>query len=227
MPISTPNVNWNCHRLVAWLAPISPAPSSTEPDKTTMRVPNRSDSAPQKNAASPIARKSIVAAADTPLRDQPMSCEIGCRNTASDSIDAERRRRSSARRRRRRPSRSEDPDGLLMRFPALLVLYCVSGRMVAYPPPSGNAVAEQPVSLSEIMQPCVSVRLERSCDAANVSLRATILGRSFSRARDAAICARVQLRAGQVSCRTRSLPAMAVRFAEFHTFVWREATQKR
>ena len=54
-----------------------------------MRVPNRSDSAPQKNAASPIARKSIVAAADTPLRDQPMSCEIGCRNTASDSIDAE------------------------------------------------------------------------------------------------------------------------------------------
>ena len=31
--------------------------------------------------------ESIVAAADTPLRDQPISCEIGCRNTASDSID--------------------------------------------------------------------------------------------------------------------------------------------
>ena len=72
---------------MAWLAPISPAPSSSVPDNTTMRVPNRSDSAPQKNAARPMARKSIVAAADTPLRDQPISSEIGCRNTASDSID--------------------------------------------------------------------------------------------------------------------------------------------
>ena len=51
-----------------------------------MRVPNRSDSAPQKNAANPMHRKSIVAAAETPLRDQPIASEIGCRNTASDSI---------------------------------------------------------------------------------------------------------------------------------------------
>ena len=51
-----------------------------------MRVPNRSDNAPQKNAANPMARKSIVAAAETPLRDQPIAAEIGCRNTASDSI---------------------------------------------------------------------------------------------------------------------------------------------
>ena len=33
-----------------------------------------------------MARKSIVAAAETPLRDQPIASEIGCRNTASDSI---------------------------------------------------------------------------------------------------------------------------------------------
>ena len=68
-PTSRPWARVNCQRLVAWLAPISPAPSSSVPDSTTIRVPNRSDSAPQKNAASPIARKSIVAAADTPLRD--------------------------------------------------------------------------------------------------------------------------------------------------------------
>ena len=61
-------------------------PSSTLPASTTMRVPNRSDNAPQKKAASPMQRKSIVAAAETPLRDQPIAVEIGCRNTASDSI---------------------------------------------------------------------------------------------------------------------------------------------
>ena len=31
-------------------------------------------------------RKSSVAAADTPAVDQPIAFEIGCRNTASDSI---------------------------------------------------------------------------------------------------------------------------------------------
>ena len=51
-----------------------------------MRVPNRSDSAPQKNAATPMQRKSSVDAAETPARDQPIASEIGCRNTASDSI---------------------------------------------------------------------------------------------------------------------------------------------
>jgi hypothetical protein len=71
---------------VAWLAPIRPMPSSTLPIRTTMRVPNRSDNVPQKNAANPMARKSIVAAAETPLTDQPVFVEIGCRNTASDNI---------------------------------------------------------------------------------------------------------------------------------------------
>ena len=71
---------------MAWLAATRPVPSSSAPASTTMRVPNRSDSAPQKNAANPMERKSIVAAAETPLRDQPIASEIGCRNTASDSI---------------------------------------------------------------------------------------------------------------------------------------------
>ena len=57
------------------------------PASTTMRVPKRSDIAPQKKAANPMKRKSSVAAAETPARDQPMASEIGCRNTASDSIE--------------------------------------------------------------------------------------------------------------------------------------------
>ena len=51
-----------------------------------MRVPNRSESAPQKNAAIPMQRKSSVTAAETPARDQPIDSEIGCKNTASESI---------------------------------------------------------------------------------------------------------------------------------------------
>ena len=51
-----------------------------------MRVPKRSDSVPQAKAANPMNRKSSVAAAETPARDQPIASEIGCRNTASDSI---------------------------------------------------------------------------------------------------------------------------------------------
>ena len=86
-----------------------------------MRVPNRSDSAPQKNAASPIARKSIVAAADTPLRDQPMSSEIGCRNTASDSIDAERDAGHQRAHADHDPAVGK-PEDLLMRFLALFVV---------------------------------------------------------------------------------------------------------
>jgi len=51
-----------------------------------MRVPKRSDNVPHRNAANPMQRKSSVAAAETPARDQPIASEIGCRNTASDSI---------------------------------------------------------------------------------------------------------------------------------------------
>ncbi len=45
-----PKQSWNCHRLCAWLAVTRPSPSSRLPVSTTMRVPKRSDSAPQRNA---------------------------------------------------------------------------------------------------------------------------------------------------------------------------------
>ena len=48
--------------------PTRPRPSRTLPASTTMRVPKRSDSAPQAKAANPMKRKSSVAAADTPAR---------------------------------------------------------------------------------------------------------------------------------------------------------------
>ena len=51
-----------------------------------MRVPKRSDSAPHRNAAAPMLRKSSVAAVDMPLRDQPVSVAIGWRKTASENI---------------------------------------------------------------------------------------------------------------------------------------------
>jgi len=41
---------------------------------------------PQKKAASPMQRKSMVEAAEMPLFDQPIAVEIGCRKTASDII---------------------------------------------------------------------------------------------------------------------------------------------
>ena len=54
------------------------------PASTTARVPNRSDSEPQKNDPKPMARKLSTAANEMPARDQPMSCDMGCRNTPSD-----------------------------------------------------------------------------------------------------------------------------------------------
>ena len=41
---------------------------------------------PTRTPQSPMQRKSSVAAAEMPARDQPIASEIGCRNTASDSI---------------------------------------------------------------------------------------------------------------------------------------------
>ena len=52
-----------------------------------MRVPKRSLSAPQPKAAKPIARKSMVMAVEMPVRDQPVSADMGCRNTASENIE--------------------------------------------------------------------------------------------------------------------------------------------
>ena len=41
---------------------------------------------PQKNDPNPMARKLSTAAIEMPARDQPMLCDIGCRNTPSDII---------------------------------------------------------------------------------------------------------------------------------------------
>jgi hypothetical protein len=60
-------------------------------------------------------RKSSVAAAETPPRDQPIDSEIGCKNTASDSIAPMPMHVISA------PAATTTqpywkPEGLLMRF---------------------------------------------------------------------------------------------------------------
>ena len=81
-----PNRSWNRSSVAAWLAASSPQASSTPPVSTTARVPNRSDSEPQKNDPKPIARKLSTAANEMPARDQPISCDIGWRNTPSDII---------------------------------------------------------------------------------------------------------------------------------------------
>ena len=52
-------------------------PSRTPPASTTTRVPNRSDSDPQRNDPNPMARKLSTAVNEMPARDQPMSCDIG------------------------------------------------------------------------------------------------------------------------------------------------------
>ena len=86
----------------------------------------RSDSAPQKNAASPMARKSIVAAADTPLRDQPIVLRNRLQEHRQRQHRAERRRRSSARRRRPRPSRRKIRRTCSCVSSALFVFYDLS-----------------------------------------------------------------------------------------------------
>ena len=122
MPIRTPNINWNCHRLVAWLAATSPAPSSSVPDKHDDAGAEPVGQRAPEERRQAHARKSIVAAADTPLRDQPIASEIGCRNTASDSIDAE----ADAGHQRARADDDPavgNPEDLLMRFLALFCIY--------------------------------------------------------------------------------------------------------
>ena len=72
--------------LVARLATTSPAPSSTAPISTTGRGPQRSLAAPQRKPATPMTRKSSVIAVEMPARLQPVSSDIGSRNTASENI---------------------------------------------------------------------------------------------------------------------------------------------
>jgi hypothetical protein len=70
--------------LVARLASARPAPRTTLPASTTTRVPKRSLSAPQAKLPTPIARKFSVIAPEIAVRDQPVSCAMGWRNTASE-----------------------------------------------------------------------------------------------------------------------------------------------
>src|SRR5688572_3438772 len=83
-PTITPNSSWNQPSEAAWLAVTRPSPSSAPPDRTTTRVPNRSDSAPQAKAPAPIDRKLRSAAVAMPVRDQPIASAMGCKNTVSD-----------------------------------------------------------------------------------------------------------------------------------------------
>src|SRR3954447_21897454 len=57
------------------------------PQRTTMRGPNRSISMPQPKLVRPIARKLIVIAPEIAVRDHPVACVIGCRNTGSEKIE--------------------------------------------------------------------------------------------------------------------------------------------
>src|SRR5258706_6547858 len=82
-----PNTSWNSNSAVARLAASNPAPKITPPASTTARVPQRSDSQPHTNAATPSDKKLIADATDTPAVDQPISAPIGCRNTPSDIIE--------------------------------------------------------------------------------------------------------------------------------------------
>ena len=54
--------------------------------RTTSRVPNRSESAPQTNAPAPMVRKLRSAAVEIPVRDQPIASAMGGRKMPSDDI---------------------------------------------------------------------------------------------------------------------------------------------
>ena len=51
-----------------------------------MRVPSRSESAPQRNAPTPIPSQLTSAAVEIPVRVHPIAWVMGWRNTLSDSI---------------------------------------------------------------------------------------------------------------------------------------------
>src|SRR5689334_19509202 len=64
----------------------SAAPSNTAPHSVTMRAPQRSLAEPHANEPNAITMKLIVIANEMPARDQPVSADIGARNTASENI---------------------------------------------------------------------------------------------------------------------------------------------
>jgi hypothetical protein len=62
------------------------SPSSDAPASSTGLGPYLSSSAPHAKLAKPIARNPSVIALDMPVRDQPVACDIGCRNTGNENI---------------------------------------------------------------------------------------------------------------------------------------------
>src|SRR5688572_18390393 len=85
-PTSAPYASWNCPSDSARLASVSAAPSSTEPIITTRRTPQRSLAQPQKKEPAPSVRKFRLMALEIPARPQPVSTDIGSRNTASENM---------------------------------------------------------------------------------------------------------------------------------------------
>src|SRR5688572_32059524 len=85
-PTRTPNVSWNCARVSARLASTSARPRIVEPIKTTTRGPHRSLAIPHANEPRPMAMKLSDIALEMPARPQPVSTDIGSRNTASENM---------------------------------------------------------------------------------------------------------------------------------------------
>src|SRR5262249_59115815 len=85
-PTSTPNRSWNCPSVAARLAVTRPRPSRTPPLSTTVRVPKRSERAPQTKALTPMQSQLTRAVVEMPVRDQPIASDTGCKNTLSESI---------------------------------------------------------------------------------------------------------------------------------------------
>src|SRR2546425_7325725 len=85
-PTTTPKKIWNWPRVAARLAITVPKPIRVPPRSTTTRVPSRSESAPQTNDPMPMHRKLSRAAVEMPVRDQPVSADIGWRKTPSENI---------------------------------------------------------------------------------------------------------------------------------------------
>src|SRR6185295_9913642 len=85
-PMSTPYVSWNTRSDGARLAITNAAPNRTAPHIVVARAPQRSLAAPQANEPNAITMKLIVMANEMPARDQPVSPDIGARNTASENI---------------------------------------------------------------------------------------------------------------------------------------------
>src|SRR3954465_5057174 len=70
----------------ARLASVSAAPNRTAPHSVVTRAPQRSLAAPQPKEPKAITMKLMVIANEIPARDQPVSPDIGARNTARENI---------------------------------------------------------------------------------------------------------------------------------------------